>query len=280
MSTRAKTYPTGRTNRIVLFCDLRNSTEILQDFESGRYSLEGNGGGNSYDDFILDVHATSFRELYLGHDQTYSEIYGDGLLAAFPEDNTKFLLENIHHLTQRMHDYNIRNAGDDSKPSIDIGFGVTVGAVSFVYYDLDERDHVVGVPVHEAARIQSLSRLFRARVLISRPFYDFSRPYVEGDPRFSYRFIDCLQLKGLRRPTELRELVIDTDPRFQLKVDSDESYREAYALYRSGNFKGAQNAFLALTDESGLEIGTAMAERCEYLLRHPEREWDGIWKDM
>ncbi len=276
--TGPRKYPKGKTNRILLFCDLRNSTEILQDFESGRFG-PGNPEPGGYEEFILDVHATTFRELYLGHEQTYSEIYGDGLLAVFPEDNTKFLLENIYHLTQRMHAYNARKEGDVSKPPIDIGFGVTVATASFVYFDLDQRDHAVGVGVHEAARIQSLSRHFRARVLISRPFFDYARPFVDADPRFSFRFIDFLHLKGLRKPTELHELVIDTDPRFQLKIHSDEGYREAYRLYRSGRLDEARTAFLALTEETGLEIGTAMAERCEFLLRHPEREWDGIWKD-
>jgi len=35
------------------------------------------------------VHKTSYEYLYLGHKKTHTEIYGDGLMTIFPEDNTK-----------------------------------------------------------------------------------------------------------------------------------------------------------------------------------------------
>jgi hypothetical protein len=69
-----------KAKRIVLFCDLRNSTDILMDFEQGIYSgMESPGvKAFTYAEFIMDVHETSYKELYLGHENTYAEIYGDG----------------------------------------------------------------------------------------------------------------------------------------------------------------------------------------------------------
>ena len=79
-------------------------------------------------------------------------------------------LENVYRLTKRMRTYNDSPSMGVFKPRIDIGFGITVGAVSFVYYPLDKRHHPVGRCVHEAARIEGLSRLYDARVLISDRF--------------------------------------------------------------------------------------------------------------
>ena len=50
--------------------------------------------GFAYGEFILDLHETSYRELYLGHENTSAEIYGDGVMGVFPEDNTKYILES------------------------------------------------------------------------------------------------------------------------------------------------------------------------------------------
>ncbi len=173
MENSAVKFPTEKTKRIVMFCDLRNSTDILMDFEQGIYCDIENSGVKTftYAEFIMDVHETSYKELYLGHENTYAEIYGDGMMGIFPEDNAKYILENVYRLTKRMRTYNDSPSMGVFKPRIDIGFGITVGAVSFVYYPLDKRHHPVGRCVHEAARIEGLSRLYDARVLISDRFF-------------------------------------------------------------------------------------------------------------
>lgn len=197
MENSAVKFPTEKTKRIVMFCDLRNSTDILMDFEQGIYcSLESSGTkAFTYADFIMDVHETSYKKLYLGHENTYAEIYGDGVMGIFPEDNAKYILENIYRLTKRMRTYNDSQSVGVFQPRIDIGFGITAGAVSFVYYPLDKRHHPVGRCVHEAARIEGISRLYDARVLISDRFFKFAEGYINTDQRFSYRFIDRIILK-------------------------------------------------------------------------------------
>ncbi|MFQ5345606.1 MAG: adenylate/guanylate cyclase domain-containing protein, partial [Mariprofundus sp.] len=85
---------TEKSRRIIMFCDLRDSTEILYHFEQGDYcNPDGSGSpALTYDQFILDVHQTSYECLYLGHENTHTEIYGDGLMAIFPEDNTRYIM--------------------------------------------------------------------------------------------------------------------------------------------------------------------------------------------
>jgi len=138
MGQNKNNFPKEKSNRIVLFADLRDSTDILMDFEQGIYQkTEGQSeSGFTYEKFILDVHETSYKELYLGHENTYAEIYGDGVMGVFPEDNAKYILENIYRLTTRMRIYNDSPGVDISKPRIDIGCGITVGKISFVYYSL------------------------------------------------------------------------------------------------------------------------------------------------
>ena len=97
MSHESTNFPTEKSERIVLFADLRDSTDILINFEQGVY----HGGERlsdpdaTYEGFILDLHETTYKELYLGHENTYAEIYGDGVLGVFPADNAKYILENI-----------------------------------------------------------------------------------------------------------------------------------------------------------------------------------------
>jgi hypothetical protein len=280
MSQSKNHFPKEKSNRIVLFVDLRDSTDILINFERGIYQ-KPEGASESdfgYEKFLSDVHETSYKELYLGHENTYAEIYGDGIMAVFPEDNAKYILENIYQLTNRMLIYN-RSRGDGvSKPRIDIGCGITVGEVSFVYYSLDERYHAVGHCIHEAARIEAASRLYDARILISNRFLKFAEGFLNSDQRFSHRFIDRVLLKGFREPLTLFELLLDNDPRFEIKKNSIPLYSEAYARYCDKDWKSAKEIFRYIYDEYHLGLGAVMAKRCGVLSsRSSIPDWNGIW---
>lgn len=280
MSPQKHNFMNEKSKRIVLFADLRDSTDILMSFEKGIYQKEEgqSDSGFTYEKFILALHETSYKELYLGHKNTYAEIYGDGVMGVFPEDNTKYILENIYRLTNKMRIYNNSSGAGVSYPKIDIGLGITVGKVSFVYYPLDERDHAVGQCIHEASRIERLSKFYDARILISHRFLDFAEGFLASDPRFSYRFIDRVVLKGFRESLNLFELLLDNDPRFRFKKNSIQEYSKAYSKYCKRQWKEAKEIFLKIYQEYGLGICDVMAKRCDILaVSPPSEDWNGIW---
>ena len=200
-------------------------------------------------------------------------------MGVFPEDNTKYILENIYRLTRRMRIYNDSPGVDVSKPRIDIGCGITVGKVSFAYYTLDERHHAVGHCIHEAARIEGVSGLYDARILVSDRFLNFAEGFLNSDPRFSYRFIDRVLLKGFREPLTLFELLLDNDPRFEIKKNFIPLYSEAYAKYCQKKWEEAKETFYQIYHEYGLGLGAVMAKRCDILAsRSPTPDWNGIWE--
>jgi len=262
-------------------CDLRDSTDILFNFEQNIYRDDKSALTEpfTYNNFIMEVHEAIYKEFYLEHENTFFEIYGDGVLSIFPEDNTKFILENIHRLTNRMRVYNEAQDVGILKPRIDIGFSLGIGDVSFVYFSLDKRHHPTGQCIHEVARMESLSKFYDARVLISGQFLSYTEEYIKIDSRFAYRFIDHVILKGFREPITIFELLLDNDPRFEIKKNSIQAYSEAYAKYRNKEWAPAKELFLKIHSEYGLGIGLVMASRCEILSKIPPgNSWNGIWK--
>ena len=269
-----------KSKRIILFADLRDSTNILLNFEKGLYHSDEKNQGTafSYEEFLRDVHETTYKELYLSHESTLAEIYGDGIMAVFPEDNGKYILENIYRLTSGMRRYNDSLREDKLRPKIDIGCGITIGNVSFAFYPFDNRYHALGEAIHEAARIESLSKRYDARVLISQHFFKFIQYYVNSDTRFSYRFIDRLVLYGFREPLALYELLLDNDPRFEIKKKSVEAYNRAYTMYCNRDWAGAKDIFYDIFLKYGLGTGSIMANRCDRLAKNePDDNWEGIW---
>jgi class 3 adenylate cyclase len=273
-------FSNEKSNRICLFADLRDSTNIMLNFEKGIYTQADicQDGAFTYEKFITDVHEAAYNELYLSHENTFAEIYGDGIMAVFPEDNAKYILENIYRLTTGMRRYNESFKGDILHPKIDMGCGITTGRVSFTYYAFDNRYHALGYAIHEAARIESLSKRYDARVLISQYFLDYIKCYLDSDARFSFRFIDSLVLYGFKEPVTLYELLLDNDPRFEIKKRSIPAYNKAYEMYFNRDWEGAKEIFLEIYREYGLGTGSIMANRCERLTKNePLGYWKGIW---
>jgi class 3 adenylate cyclase len=272
--------PKEKSNRIILFADLRDSTNILLNFEKGLYLKNGKNSDAdfSYEEFIRDVHEVTYKELYLLHRETFAEVYGDGILAVFPENNAKYVLENIYRLTNGMRRYNDSIREDNTRPKINLGCGITMGNILFIHYPFDNKYHSIGQGIHEATRIEGVSKRYDARILISQSFYNFIQDYIHTDPRFSFRFIDQVVLKGFHEPVTLYELLLDNDPRFEIKKKSVSAYNRAYALYCNSEWEEASKIFLNIFKEYGLGIGSIMANRCKLLaVSKPDRDWKGVW---
>ena len=159
-----------------------------------------------------------------------------------------------------------------------MGCGITIGKVSFAYYPFDNRYHALGQAIHEAARIESLLKHYDARVLILQNFYTYIQHYVNSDSRFSFRFIDRLELYGFEKPLTLYELLLDNDLRFEIKKKSAEAYNNAYSMCCNRGWKGARDIFHDIFIQYGLSTGSLMAKRCSRLARNePEGYWEGIW---
>jgi hypothetical protein len=133
--------------------------------------------------------------------------------------------------------------------------------------------------MHEAARIEGVSKLYDARVLVSHRFLNFAEKVISSDSRFSYRFIDRVILKDFREPLTLHEILLDNDPRFEIKKNSIQTYYEAYSKYCGKKWKEAKEIFSGIYHEYGLGIGYTMAKRCDILaVSPPSPDWDGIWR--
>ena len=148
-----------------------------------------------------------------------------------------------------------------------------------MYYTLDERHHPVGHCIHEAARIEGVSKLYDARILVSHRFLNYAESVISSDSRFSYRFIDRVILKNFRGPLTLYEILLDNDPRVELKKNSIQTYSEAYSKYCEKKWREAKEIFSIIYQEYGLGIGSTMAKRCDiFAVSPPSRDWDGIWR--
>jgi len=130
---------------------------------------------------------------------------------------------------------------------------------------------LVGDTVNEAARIESLTKYYGVKLLLSREtFAQFS------EQTGSHRLIDRVIVKGKSEPVELFEYENPcTPPKY---AELCKGFKAAYDLYYFAHFAEACGRFEKLVAEFDDGPSRRLLVRCDELAAAPPEDWKGIWK--
>jgi adenylate cyclase len=129
---------------------------------------------------------------------------------------------------------------------------------------------LVGDTVNEAARVESLTKFYGVRLLVTRDtLSQFSTQGVR-------RLVDRVIVKGKSEPVELFECENPCTPADYAKLCA--RYKAANDEYFFGRFPEAQAQFEKLASEFSDGPSKTLATRCGQLATNPPANWKGIWK--
>ena len=165
----------------------------------------------------------------------------------------------------------------EDRPPIRIGIGINSGPLMLGTIGGADRLSctVVGDPANLAARVEGMTKLYRATLLIS----EGTKQRLSDPNCYQLREVDRVQAKGKTQPTVLYE-VLDGLPSSELeqKLTTLETFGSALAGYREGDFAAAGKLFAACLETAPDDGSAALyVQRCQRLLEHPPVDpWDGV----
>lgn len=247
----------------VLFCDIRGFTT----------ACEQRSPADSFR--FINEYLTKMEGPILEHRGFVNQFLGDGIVALFPrspEDAVSAAVAMIRALERLNASRTL--AGLDP---IRIGIGVNTGPLILGTIGGPDRMDcgVIGSAVNLAARVEGLTRLYRAAILITAS----TRDRLQDPHRFSLRFVDRVRPAGISRPITLFE-VLDAEPEDarRAKLETQGSLRSAIDLYRSRHFSAARELLevcLVRAPRDGLL--SVYLDRCRRLGENPPPpDWDGV----
>src|SRR5262245_44572235 len=133
----------------------------------------------------------------------------------------------------------------------------------------------IGDAANLASRIEELTKLYRARVLISE--YTFRR--LDARDAFAIRMIDRVAVKGKETGVQLYEVIDAEEPRRRtVKLATRALLHSAMEKYFDRDFKAAQAAFKETCSEAPDDpVPVLFVERCARYLRDPPPDnWNGV----
>ncbi|MDP0499360.1 MAG: response regulator [Verrucomicrobiota bacterium JB022] len=200
------------------------------------------------------------------------QYYGDGIMALFdhaPDDAVAASVEIFQRLERP-------EALDALGEPIEIGIGLHTGLLALGILGEDERMQgaVASDNVNLASRLEGLTRLYNARIIVSEEtFLGLQHP-----ERWQTRFLGQIQVKGRSQPVGAYEILdADPEPVRLLKLETLREYQTALRAFRLGHW---DDAIARFEDIRNYNPGDATIQRHLeqlYELRStPMDDWAGV----
>jgi adenylate cyclase len=129
---------------------------------------------------------------------------------------------------------------------------------------------VVGDLVNTAARVESLTKYYGVRMLVTRDTY---AKLANPPPA---RLLDCVAVKGKNVPIEILEVSLSSEKSNFKEIA--QKYAEAFAHYREGQFEIAERLFTRLAETEQDAPSLVLERRCAELRLNPPAIWEGVYR--
>ena len=151
------------------------------------------------------------------------------------------------------------------------GFGVAIHCGKALFGNKGARvrlDYgILGDIVNGAARIESLTKYYGVRMIITREVIE------KAAKKPPARFLDRIRVKGKTKPLEMFEVLIEPT---QKKLELVKVYESAWRKYEGGEFAEAASMFDELKESD--KPSRVLADRCYEMIASPPLNWDGAYQ--
>ncbi len=243
----------------VMFCDIRGFTTMAERI-----------GPAATFAFINRYLAVMEPEIH--REQGFiNEFLGDGIMALFHTSADAAVRAGLGMLAA-LERFNA-TLHDEGQEPIAIGIGLNSGSLMLGTIGGEERLSctVIGDPANLAARVEGMTKLYGAAMLISEGTYQ----RLEDPARYLVREVDRVRAKGKLEPVAIYEVL---PPSQAHRLAAREPFAAGLLAYREGEFERALEAFGRCLAQAPSDGAAALyVERCERILRRgPPTGWDGV----
>ncbi len=250
----------------VFFSDIRSFTTLSEEMDPQELSM------------MLNKYFTPMSEIIFGSNGTIDKFMGDAIMALFgaplnyPDHPQKACTAALSCI-EKLKDVNIE-LKKRNWPELKIGIGLNTGIMvaGNIGSDQIQSYTVIGDEVNLGQRLESLTKTYQAKILISES------TYLEVKNEFIAREVDNVRVKGKNRAVKIYELIAHgkTHPAMAFF----DSYHQALQKFYAKQFNEAETAFSELLKQKPDDFLTQMyLERSAYCLKNPVPEtWDGVFE--
>ncbi|MGA3036995.1 MAG: adenylate/guanylate cyclase domain-containing protein [Vulcanimicrobiaceae bacterium] len=252
---------------------LREMTLLFSDIRSFTTLAESMSAQETFD--FLNSYLTRVGPVIRDHNGFIDKYIGDAIMALFPE-STNDAVDTAIALQVEVAHYNQMRARAGYR-AIAIGVGLHHGTLALGTIGETERIEttVIADAVNVASRMEGLTKMYGSRIIAS----DAVIAKLEDPEQYRLRSLGHVQVKGTTHGVEIFEIFDADQPELILqKLQSQESFSDAVAVFARGDFEKAEAVFDRIASDAPDDRAAAhFAQRCRDLKAFRSIEsWDGV----
>ncbi|MET1256146.1 adenylate/guanylate cyclase domain-containing protein [Aliikangiella maris] len=233
----------------VLFCDIRGFTTLSETMSPQANFL------------FINRYLKLIAPVINRRGGIIDKYLGDGIMALFPNGADDALKAAIEML-EALEEYN-QILRQKKLPIIEVGLGLHSGKMMLGTVGTHSRMDatVISDTVNAAARVESMTKVFKTRILITEE----TRKRLQNLNDFQIRFIATCRIQGKYKQVTLYE-VFDNDPLSTQKEKQSNQYkmRLAWNIYKNGDAISAIMMYQKIIEKSPDDMSLfALIECCE-----------------
>ena len=249
-----------KRNVVVLMSDIRNFTSISE--------------VNKPEDVVnfLNTYFTHMVDIVKKYGGTVDKFVGDAIMVLFGapisyNDNAKRAVQAAMEMYAQLEKIPCGNLKFPEGIKLDIGIGIHYGPVIVGQIGSADKTNytVIGDTVNLASRLEGLTKLYGAQIIISEAVRD------ELDESMNALLLDSVKVKGKTESVFIYR--VDEKP---LSKDFTQAYEKGFKSYSEGAFSLAipyfEEALKYLPQD---KAATLMLERCNEFAENKPENWDG-----
>ncbi len=251
-----------KRNVVVLMCDIRSFTTISEI--------------NQPEDVVnfLNTYFTRMVETVKKYGGTVDKFIGDAIMVLFGapisyNDNAKRAVQAAIEMYSQLGSIPCSQLKFPEGISLDIGIGIHYGDVIVGQIGSTDKTNytVIGDTVNLASRLEGLTKLYGAKIVISQAVRD----EIEENSSMNFLLLDSVKVKGKKEAV----FIYRADAK-ALPQDFTQAYEKGFKSYNEGAFSLAipyfEKAVKLMPEDKAAKL---MLERCnEFAVNKPEN-WDG-----
>lgn len=210
------------------------------------------------------------------HQGTIDKYMGDAIMAFWgaplhDDRHAEHALEGAFAMLEALEAINHEFTAE-GKPPLAMGVGLNTGPMSVGNMGSSFRMAytVMGDNVNLGSRLEGLTKAYGVSIIVSETT-------AKALPHWCFRRLDKVRVKGRSAPLWILEPL---GPKASLTTEKQAwhiAFEQALDAYHAAEFKAAEHAFKALTDQDDAPTQMYLERIEQFTLAPPPPHWDGVW---
>lgn len=227
----------------------------------------------------LSEYFKTMSKIILHNKGTIDKYIGDAIMAFWnaPMEDTAHAYNSCQSALEMLQALTLFNATWRTKGKTELAVRIGINTGNAIIGNVGSEDRLsysaIGDSVNLTNRIEELNKIYKTTIIVSHSTYSIVKD------SFTFRLIDNVIVRGRHEGVLIYELLPANHMFGDNLATYNTQFQTAFNLYQQKRWEEAQKLFTQIVTSYPQDtLSCIFMERCNYLIKNPPTDWNGVWR--